>query len=182
MSTSIRLVPPSASRYAAYLDCVADFAGTSMDGSGITDPSRPPRTDGDVIDFVSARLAEEDPDTELAPGRVHCSSRWILDDRTEEMLGFLAIRHRLTPYLLDQGGHIGYSVRPSARRRGVAGTALARALTEARDLHIDPVLVTCDDDNLGSRRTIECNGGVLEDIRAGKRRYWIGEGTRPVGP
>lgn len=166
-------------RYAEYLDCVAEFAGTALDGAGIRDPQQPPVAEGDVAAFVAARLAEEDPLTELADGWVHCTSRWILDAETEQMLGFIATRHSLTPYLLDQGGHIGYSVRPSARRQGIASAALDLALAEAQDLGIDPVLVTCGEDNHGSRRTIEKAGGELEDIREGTRRYWIGDGARP---
>lgn len=180
MPRAVRLVPPSVTRYAQYLDCVADFAGTPMDGSSIFDPQQVPVSDGDVDEFVTARLAEEDPATELPDGWVHCTSRWILDEATDEMLGFLALRHRLTPFLLEQGGHIGYSVRPSARRQGVAGAALALGLVEAQDLGIDPVLITCDEDNTASRRTIERAGGVFEDVREGKRRYWIGEGPRPT--
>ena len=66
------------------------------------------------------------------------------------------------------------------RVRGVATAALAQGLQIAAGLGIDPVLVTCDTDNTASRRTIESAGGTLEDIRDGKRRYWIGEGERPV--
>ncbi|ATG52866.1 GNAT family N-acetyltransferase [Brachybacterium vulturis] len=179
MPRTIRLVPPSVTRYSEYLDCIADFAGTAIGGSGIRDPQQPPVADGDVIEFVTARLAEEDSDTELADGWVHCTSRWIIDAETEEMLGFIATRHRLNAFLLAQGGHIGYSVRPSARRQGIASAALELALADAERLGIDPVLVTCDDDNHGSRRTIEKAGGELEDVRDGKRRYWIGEGPRP---
>lgn len=179
MSRTIRLVPPSVARSAEYLDCVADFAGTAIDGAGIRDPQQPPIGERDVHEFVAARLAEEDPTTELPEGWVHCTSRWIVDAETDEMLGFIATRHRLTTYLLDHGGHIGYSVRPSARRQGVASAALAIALTEAQELNIDPVLITCDEDNHGSRHVIEKAGGELEDVRDGKRRYWIGEGPRP---
>ncbi|MGP9538563.1 GNAT family N-acetyltransferase [Brachybacterium sp. AOP43-C2-M15] len=180
MHPAFRLVAPSVHRYPAFVDCIADFAGTPMDGSGITDPGRAPLADGDFIDYVTERLAEEDPTTELEPGRVHCSSRWILEEGTEELLGFLAIRHRLTPHLLDQGGHIGFSVRPSARRRGVASRALALGLEQARERGIHPVLITCDDENLGSQRTIERNGGALEDVREGTRRYWIDGAPRPT--
>ncbi|MDD1477831.1 GNAT family N-acetyltransferase [Arthrobacter sp. H16F315] len=90
----------------------------------------------------------------------------------DAFLGSLAIRHELNDFLLNEGGHIGYSVRPSARRRGYASKALADALPVARDLGISRVLITCDEDNLGSRATIEKNGGVYEDSRNSKRRYW----------
>jgi len=179
MPRAISLVRPDTTRYSAYIDCVTDFAGTSMDGSGIRDPQQPPVAEGDVTEFVTARRHEEDPASELPDGWVHCTSRWIVDAETDEMLGFIATRHRLTPYLLEQGGHIGYSVRPAARRQGIASAALELALVQAQRLGIDPVLVTCDDDNHGSRRTIEKAGGQLEDIREGKRRYWFGDGPRP---
>lgn len=94
------------------------------------------------------------------------------------LAGRLDVRHRLTPALERVGGHIGYAVRPGHRRRGHATTLLRRALRLAASLGIDPALVTCDDDNVGSIRTIERCGGVLADVievpgTAGKRRYWI---------
>ena len=94
------------------------------------------------------------------------------------MLGRVSIRHSLTPFLLEVGGHVGYAVRPSARGNGHATAALRLALAVARDLGIDPVLLTCDEDNTASRLVIERNGGTLEDVRAGKRRYWVATGNR----
>jgi predicted acetyltransferase len=87
-------------------------------------------------------------------------------------LGRLTIRHRLTTHLRDLCGHIGYDVRPSARRRGHATAMLAAAIPVARGLGIDSVLVTRDHANIASRKVIETNGGVL-DQRGGKLRYWV---------
>jgi predicted acetyltransferase len=95
---------------------------------------------------------------------------WIEDSR---YLGRIAIRHRLTPFLLEAGGHIGYDVPPSARRSGHATAMLAAALPVARSLGITDVLITCDTDNVASRKVIEANGGVLEDQRGGKLRFWV---------
>ncbi|MFE7114896.1 GNAT family N-acetyltransferase [Streptomyces sp. NPDC057654] len=91
----------------------------------------------------------------------------------DEYLGRLSVRHRLTPELLELGGHIGYGVRPSARRRGHATGMLRASLPVSHSLGIDPVLVTCDVGNIASRRVIEACGGELEDERGGKLRYWI---------
>jgi predicted acetyltransferase len=116
-------------------------------------------------------------DTSVAVGedRVHATHWWIVED--DSYLGAIDLRHYLNALLLDAGGHIGYSIRPSFRRRGLATWALGAVLPEARVLGLRRVLVTCGDDNIGSARSIERNGGVLEDVRttgAGvKRRYWI---------
>lgn len=91
----------------------------------------------------------------------------------DEYLGRISIRHRLTAYLREIGGHIGYDIRPSARQHGHATAMLAAALPVARSLGIDPALLTCDDDNIASRKVIEANGGTLEDHRHGKARYWV---------
>lgn len=98
----------------------------------------------------------------------------------DRIVGRVAIRHRLTASLEREGGHIGYVVVPGFRRRGHATTMLRMALPIAREKSgAAQVLVTCDDGNVASARTIETNGGRLENVLAvpesGKaiRRYWI---------
>ena len=110
----------------------------------------------------------------------HVPSTFLFAFASSRIVGRVAIRHKLNPLLLRVGGHIGYVVVPEFRRRGYATAILRHALQVARDqLGIRRVLVTCDDDNVGSIRTIEKNGGVLENILSGpdldrpKRRYWI---------
>ncbi|MGB3827464.1 MAG: GNAT family N-acetyltransferase [Ornithinimicrobium sp.] len=95
------------------------------------------------------------------------------------VVGRVSIRHSLTPVLFEIGGHVGYAVRPAFRGRGYATAMLRLSVLRLAELGVDEVLVTCDEDNTASRRTIERCGGVLEDIRhvaegvPGKRRYWI---------
>ena len=119
--------------------------------------------------------AQADPATRLPEDKVHCTYFWITDGARldREVVGFLALRHALTAWLLEEGGHIGYAVRPSRRREGHATRALASSLGAAAGLGLDRVLLTCDEDNRGSRRAIERCGGVYEDTRKRKRRYWI---------
>ncbi len=107
-------------------------------------------------------------------------SQWVLvDDEKHRVLGMANIRHYLNDYLLREGGHIGYSIRPSERGKGYGHLQLMLALDVLRDLGLDRALVTCDEDNAASYRTIESCGGVLENIVSipGEtkplRRYWI---------
>jgi predicted acetyltransferase len=121
--------------------------------------------------FVARLLTQRLEETPRPEGFVPDTELWWVAG--DEFLGRIAVRHRLTPTLLQMGGHIGYDVRPSARRRGHATEMLRQALGVARGLGIDPALVTCDVDNVGSRTVIERNGGVLEDEREGKLRFWV---------
>jgi predicted acetyltransferase len=118
--------------------------------------------------YLRDQAREEAP---RRPGYVPSTTLWWVDG--DEYLGRLAIRHRLTSRLTDLGGHIGYDVKPSARRQGHATAMLAAALPLARARGIDPALVTCDESNAGSRRVIEANGGVLEDKRGSELRFWV---------
>jgi predicted acetyltransferase len=80
----------------------------------------------------------------------------------EEYIGRLNLRHFLTADLLRRGGHIGYDVRPAARRRGHATAMLAAALPLVAAMGIDPARIDCDATNTASRRVIEKNGGIFE--------------------
>ncbi|MCD6640586.1 MAG: GNAT family N-acetyltransferase [Nocardioides sp.] len=125
--------------------------------------------------FVAALREDELEETPRAANRVPCTTLWWVDGA--EYLGRLAIRHRLNDQLLELGGHIGYDVRPSRRCEGHATAMLRESLPHARSLGVDPALLTCDHDNVASIRVIESAGGVFEDRRADKLRYWV-----PTGP
>ncbi|QMS85371.1 GNAT family N-acetyltransferase [Candidatus Xianfuyuplasma coldseepsis] len=106
-------------------------------------------------------------------------SQWVLvDTARNRVLGFVNIRHYLNDFLRNYGGHIGYSIRPSERRKGYAKLQLQLALHHLQSLGVQKALVTCDVANIGSYKTIEACGGVLEDIVYSKehghtKRYWI---------
>jgi predicted acetyltransferase len=96
---------------------------------------------------------------------------WFVDG--SDYIGTLIIRHRLTPALTREGGHIGYHAVPDYRRRGHGTQMLAQAKPVCLDLGLTNLLITCGQDNIGSRRMIEANGGVLERIVDGLARYWL---------
>jgi RimJ/RimL family protein N-acetyltransferase len=94
-------------------------------------------------------------------------------------IGTLVIRHRLTPWLAEAGGHIGYHVVPSFRRQGHATSMLAAGLEKCRELGISRVLLSCAIENDASRRVILANGGVPDGKGRGEDRFIIdlaGEG------
>lgn len=122
---------------------------------------------------VAVLLANNDPAVPRLEGQVPNELLWIVDGEPEELVGFISLRFELDDWLLQKGGHIGYSVRPSRRGQGYASRALTLGLQRLRERGIGDVLVTCNDDNVGSARTIERACGVLEDVREGVRRYWV---------
>ena len=93
--------------------------------------------------------------------------------RDGQAVGFLNLRLRLSAYLLEEGGHIGYSIRPSERGKGYAKEALHQGLQVAKEKNIHRALVTCSTENPASRAVILANGSQFEDVRNGTERYWI---------
>lgn len=90
-----------------------------------------------------------------------------------DYLGELVIRHRLTPALVESGGHVGYSIAPGWRGRGHGTRQLAAGLLACRGIGLTRVLLTCDHANEPSRRVILANGGRLDDRRGAEDRFWI---------
>ncbi len=96
-----------------------------------------------------------------------------------ELVGRASIRFELNEFFATEGGHVGYVVLPAYRRRGYATEILRQSLIKARAGGVDPVLIYCSNDNVGSFRAIERCGGVLDEVIANDmgepswRRYWI---------
>lgn len=127
-------------------------------------------------EYVSAFI-DEASGVNLAEGRVSQTTLWLIEEN--EYVGRISIRHYLTEKLMREGGHIGYEIRPSRRRLGYGTQALKLALSIAKEIGLDRVLVTCDSNNIGSKKIIERNGGAFEDEvstddgKPSKLRYWI---------
>ncbi|NRQ38991.1 GNAT family N-acetyltransferase, partial [Nonomuraea sp. NN258] len=142
------LTPPTMDAHTSFVAAVREFHAhpdpppwfaATLDPDRLADPRRFAR-------YVAGLLAERFEHTPRPAGFVPATTLWWIDGT--EFLGRLAIRHRLTPALEEAGGHIGYDVRPSARRRGHATAMLRAALPVAYRLGIDPALLTCDPSNV----------------------------------
>ena len=165
------LIDPAVELDEEYRAFIAEFD----DGPGMGGGRRI-KDDETFAQFVR-RLMDGAAGIGIPDDHVPCNVYWLV--RGNRVLGNCSLRHRLTERLRDYGGHIGYSVRPSERRKGYGTLMLRLALAKARQRGIARVLVTCDKDNIASARVIQANGGVLDsegvDPHDGKptQRYWI---------
>ncbi|MGE7880412.1 GNAT family N-acetyltransferase [Bacillus sp. NPDC094077] len=105
------------------------------------------------------------------------STYWLVTDENR-IVGAVNIRHSLTDHLFNAGGHIGYGIRPSERRKGYATKLLELSLEKTKDLNIKKALVVCDEVNTASEKTILHNGGLrdedyIEEDGNIVRRFWI---------
>ena len=147
-------------------------AGSSMDGTGSLRKCENP------ADWIEFNRTMENPKT--VPAHLVAASQYAYVRESDgRIVGMIQLRHELNEYLKNYGGHIGYSVRPSERKKGYAGKMLADFLPVCRRMGLGRVLVTCLTGNEASRRTILKNGGVYEntvfepDLKANLERYWI---------
>lgn len=132
----------------------------------------------DPADWIAYCKTFEDPKT-CPADKVPASVYMAVRESDNKIVGMIDLRHHLNnPVLSLWGGHIGYSVRPSERRKGYAKEMLGLVLEKARERGIEKVLITCHPRNDGSRKTILANGGVLEknievEGEGTVSRYWI---------
>jgi predicted acetyltransferase len=167
----IKLIVPNEDYLRSYIEAYDEYVENNVSTYSFTDAS--------ACDIFT-RFDRYRNERELPPDRVGEDKLWLVDDEKCCFIGEIAVRHRLNDALAQRGGHIGYGVRYSEWNRGYGTKMLELALEKAKEMHISPVLITCNDDNLASARVMEKNGFVLGDIiivsidgeDRPTRRYW----------
>ena len=148
----IKLIKPSIEYFEQIIELKQDFYSNNelrIQGSGSLDKY------DDINEWLkSLNEIEQGLNPKLVPTTYYL----ILSD--DEVVGTISMRHYLTKDLEEFGGHIGYSIKPSARRKGYAKEALRLILESYKDKY-DLILIMCEDDNIASNKTILANDGVL---------------------
>ena len=169
---NVSLITPTTDLQDEYLDFYNEWkdSGETMIPWVITkDPSNFPAMVQELLDAHNG--------INLPESWVPDSTYWLVTDHNR-IVGAVNIRHSLTEHLFNAGGHIGYGIRPSERRKGYATKLLALSLEKAKQLNITKALVVCDEVNTASEKTILHNGGLrdedfIEEDGNVVRRFWI---------
>lgn len=173
---TVCLVKPSMEYRDEYLDFYKDWQSGGEPMVPWVIRRDPSDFDG-MLQFLLENEKQENPPDHWVPS----STYWLVSDN-KKVIGAVNIRHGLTEKLLHRGGHIGYGIRPSERRKGYATVLLFLALEKAKELGIKQALVVCDEGNIASEKTILKNGGIpdfsfTEEDGNVIKRFWIEIGS-----
>ncbi len=161
-----------------YLDQVWAYRQECLDADSSMDGCGPLRFNGSAEQWLADVRSYMDPAT-VPQGKVQATQFLSVREADDTLVGMIQVRHTLNDYLRRFGGNIGYSIRPSERRKGYATEQLRLALLFCKELGLDRVLISCHTCNEGSRKVILKNGGTYERTNYDPERdrelelYWI---------
>ena len=168
------LIKPTAEYGVQIMEYRQEFldSGDSMDGCG------PLRRLDNPTEYLKVCADYENSKT-VPVDKVQATQFFCIRKSDNKLVGMIQVRHHFNEYLEKYAGHIGYSVRPTERRKGYAKEMLKMALPFCKEIELDKVLISCSDSNIGSEKTILANGGVYESTvlepnsNRFLKRFWI---------
>ena len=170
----LSLIRPSAE----YADQIREYRKEFLDAESSMDGTGQLRSIEDPLEWIKTCELYNSKET-VPEGKVPSTLFLCVRKEDNRLVGMIDLRHELNDYLRTFGGNIGYSIRPSERRKGYANKMLSLLLPYCREMGLDKVMISCRVENEGSRRTILANGGVYEgtshepDRNVDLQRYWI---------
>ena len=174
MDSGCRLIIPTEE----YLEQVADYRREFLDADSSMDGTTSLKRIADPKEWLENCRRYMDKST-VPEGMVQATQFIYVRLSDNRLIGMLSVRHYFNDYLEKYAGNIGYSVRPSERRKGYAKAMLRDCLPFCRSVGLDRILVCCLDDNVASRKTILANGGIFDGTvyepseKVTVERYWI---------
>ena len=170
---NLKLIKGSMEYKNLIIDMLEEWIAFNMNNETNKSPGAIFKNAYDDFEYYLENLDLKHPKYGLVPD----STYFALDLDRNIIVGAVNIRYYLNDYLLNYGGHIGDGIRPSERRKGYATEMIRLSLEKCKELGINRVLIICDRENIGSAKSIQKNGGILENevIHEGEnlQRYWI---------
>lgn len=141
-----------------YLDEFVKY-GSDINGSGSLDKIYDGYTFEEALDRC---LKMEDEEYAKSVGRCQSRTFLLIRENDNKIVGTINVRWNLNEAMLRFGGHIGYGIRPTERRKGYNKINLYLGMLEAKKVGLEKVMLDCDVNNLGSDKTLKALGGKLE--------------------
>jgi predicted acetyltransferase len=172
---SLNLVKPDKN----FVEEIRSYKKEFLDAASVLHGAMGLKDYDDPLDWIEYCRLMENRETLPGKDRVESDEYMLIREKDKKLLGLINFRHYLEGHLIEHGGHIGFSVRPSERRKGYATEMLNLCLKKCREKGLVKVLITCNVNNEASRRTIIGCGGVYERTTHVEtegvdfERYWI---------
>jgi len=166
-----QLILPSVNYKDSYLEAVLEFQQERRNNN-----INHEKLSSDFESYIKEQIGFSKGEN-LPYGFIPFTNFWLIDKF--EFIGFLVFRHYLTDKLKKEGGHIGYEIRPSKRKMGYGKKILELGLVKVKEAGIEKALITCNEDNLASRKIIEyCGGEFIDKVKLEnqvplKLRFWV---------
>lgn len=172
--TDFRLIAPSKKNEKKAFEYIQEFLKHNSEINGVGGLKR-----YDSYDEWLLKLEKDLDIPNIPEGKGPANTYFFIRIQDSKIIGMITIRHKLNEFLLNRGGHIGYSIRPTERKKGYGNLMLKLGLEKCRELKLSKVLITCDKINVASAKVIQNNNGILENEVFSEtfseitQRYWV---------